>query len=117
MGKYGATRAESMVAPPYARLYARREEALYFTVRKSTQLGPLEAVYPGYVGFPSGFVGVGWVPVTLNDVEVYESPLPLHQLIINMNWVPAYKMNACLTPLQPGHAEVALQTASWIGAA
>ena len=48
----------------------RRDEALYFTVRKSTQLGPLEAVYPGYVGFPSGFVGVGWVPVTLNDVVV-----------------------------------------------
>jgi hypothetical protein len=50
---------------------------LYFTVRKSTQLGPFEAVYPGYVGFPSGFVGVGWVPLTLKLVVVYESPLSI----------------------------------------
>ncbi len=53
----------------------RRLEALYFTVKKSTQLAPLDAVYPGYVGFPSGFVGVGWVSVALKPVVVYESPL------------------------------------------
>jgi hypothetical protein len=70
VGKYGATSAESMVAPPYVRLYIRRVEALYFTVKKSTQLGPLEAVYPGYVGFPSGFVLVGWTPLTLKFVVV-----------------------------------------------
>lgn len=55
-----------MVAPPYAMSYVRTFEALYFTVRKSTQLGAAEA----YAGFPSGFVGVGWTPSGLKDVVV-----------------------------------------------
>jgi hypothetical protein len=50
-------------------------KSLYFTVRKPTQLGPLDAVPPGYVGFPSGFVDDGWVPVSLKLVVVCESPL------------------------------------------
>lgn len=59
-----------------------RLELLYFTVRKSTQLGPLAAVHPGYVGLPNGFVGVGWTPVSLNPVVVYESPLRDSQFLI-----------------------------------
>lgn len=31
----------------------------------------------GYGGFPNGFEGLGWVPLTLKPVWVYESPLSL----------------------------------------
>ena len=46
VGSYGVTRDASMVAPPYAKLYVRISDLLYFTVTSSIQFVPPTAVYP-----------------------------------------------------------------------
>lgn len=70
MSWYGFTSEDDTVAPPYAKLYVNISEALYLTVRKSGQLGPLAAVQPGYGGLPRGLPGAGWVRDTSNPVVV-----------------------------------------------
>jgi hypothetical protein len=77
VGIQGATSDDDTVAPPYARLYVKISEALYLTVRKSAQFGPLAAVQPGYGGLPRGLPGAGCVRETLKPFVVYESPLTL----------------------------------------
>lgn len=70
-----ATMLLSTVAPATAKSYANVKDVLCSVARWPTQVMPPAMVLPGSAGLPSGLPAAGLVPVMLNPVDEYESPL------------------------------------------
>jgi hypothetical protein len=77
---HGGTMVALVVAPPAAKLYARRVDVLYCEARYPTQFRPPLAVQPGSGGLPNGLLEEGLVDEISKPVWEYESPKVMRNL-------------------------------------